>query len=117
MTGLKLDLSYCSFTAFDLQIFVTNTAGNQGAFAAQVKEPSAVLSLTSISINSASYEFGWPGFDISVQTNKICLQSTSIACVSQLDYEVIYITTQPAFNSYSNLQCVSLNPVTIGFQW
>lgn len=98
-----------------VQLGSTSTNG-AAAYQFQASNPGESDSHTDFP--SYSYQFGWPNFDQTSQTNQICIYSTGSACVTNFSYRPIYrIFQRPAYSTYSALQCVPINPITIGLTW
>lgn len=112
-----MEMSYCSASNTYLSVFVTNQAGTIGALAHFELIASTGGSDQTSPFTTLVYEYGWPGFDSLSQSNQICLQSSNPICVKTVNYQANYIINLAPYASYSNLQCVSVNPFTVGLQW
>lgn len=109
-------LNYCSPTAHTIVITLGSTNTN-GALAYELNNPSAAPGGTMITASSLEYSRGWPDFSISSLTNRLGFHITSFVCMTSISYTSVYLAPLSSFSTYSALQCVQVNPISIGLIW
>lgn len=120
LKSFVLEFDYCFGgtvpTSLDVNLLTSDLTDGSIAFQLSLL-PNQLNTFRQLSIE---FEFGWPAFDTSVQDNQLCFVSSIAICLLRIEYQSKYLASfvNPSpFNVYSNLLCVSVNPITIGLTW